>query len=105
MGRTGKLRSDGQDQPRDSDTQRVCDAGVAGAETRVAIRAEQFHDPDNGISGTPQTLREATLTYEMRPHEHLILKLETRYDRSTAAVFADDERDQFLALVGAVVTF
>lgn len=71
----------------------------------VAMRAEQFHDPDNGISGTPQTLREATLTYEMRPHEHLILKLETRYDRSTAAVFADDERDQFLALAGAVVTF
>ena len=71
----------------------------------VAVRAEQFRDPDNGISGTPQTLREATLTYELRPHEHLILKLETRYDRSTAAVFADESRDQFLALAGAVVTF
>ena len=27
-----------------------------------------------GISGTAQTLREATLTYELRPREHLILK-------------------------------
>jgi hypothetical protein len=41
----------------------------------------------------------------MRPHEHLILKLETRYDRSTAPVFGDGESDQFLALAGAVVTF
>ncbi len=71
----------------------------------LAVRAEQFRDPDSGISGAPQTLREATFTYELRPREHLILKLETRYDRSTAAVFADDERSQFLALAGAVVTF
>jgi hypothetical protein len=71
----------------------------------VAARAEQFRDPDNGITGAPQTLREATLTYELRPREHLILKVETRYDNSTAAVFADEKRGQFLALVGAVVTF
>ena len=71
----------------------------------VAVRVEEFRDPDNGISGTPQTLREATLTYELRPREHLILKFETRYDRSTAAVFADEKRGQFLALAGAVVTF
>ncbi|HEX2832674.1 MAG TPA: porin [Thermoanaerobaculia bacterium] len=71
----------------------------------LAIRAEQFRDPDAGISGAAQTLREATLTYELRPREHLILKLETRYDRSSARVFAGDERAQFLALAGAVVTF
>jgi hypothetical protein len=71
----------------------------------VALRAEQFHDPDNGISGAAQRLREATLTYEVRPQDHLILKLETRYDRSTAPVFADDRRTQFLALASAVVTF
>ena len=70
-----------------------------------AIRAEEFRDPDAGISGSAQTLREVTLTYEARPREHLILKFETRYDRSTAPVFADDERTQFLALAGAVVTF
>lgn len=71
----------------------------------LAIRAEHFRDPDAAISGASQSLREATLTYELRPHEHLLLKLETRLDRSTARVFADDEREQFLALAGAVVTF
>lgn len=69
-----------------------------------AVRVEHFDDPDNGISGTGQTLREATLTYEVRPGQHLILKLETRYDRSTAPVF-DGDRNQFLALASAVVTF
>lgn len=71
----------------------------------LAVRAEQFRDPDSGISGAAQTLREATLTYEVRAHDNLILKLETRLDRSTAPVFADDERTQFLALAGLVVTF
>jgi len=74
----------------------------------IAVRAEQFRDPEAGISGAAQTLREGTLTYESRPHEQLILKFETRYDRSTADVFGDrdDFTDkQFLALASAVVTF
>ncbi|MCU1347617.1 MAG: outer membrane protein assembly factor YaeT precursor [Acidobacteria bacterium] len=75
----------------------------------LALRAERFNDPRNAISGTAQRLREATLTYEVRPREHLILKLEGRYDRSTADVFAaaGDRRtnDQLLALAGVVVTF
>jgi hypothetical protein len=74
----------------------------------VAIRAEEFRDREAGISGAAQTLREATLTYEMRPRRNVILKLETRFDRSTAGVFNDgdghDDR-QFLAMAGAVVTF
>jgi len=71
----------------------------------LAVRAEEFRDPDAGISGAAQTLREATLTYELRAREHLVLKLETRYDRSTARVFAGDERAELLAIAGAVVTF
>jgi hypothetical protein len=71
----------------------------------IAMRAEEFRDPDDAISGTAQRLREATLTIEVRPREYLILKFETRYDRSTAAVFADDERHELLALASAVVTF
>jgi hypothetical protein len=71
----------------------------------VAVRAEHFRDPEAGISGTARTLHEATVTYEMHPREHVILKLETRYDRSTAPVFTDQERSQFLVLAGAVVTF
>lgn len=74
----------------------------------IATRIEEFRDPDGAISGTGQTLREATLTYELRPHDALILKFETRYDRSTADVFgkgssATDE--QLLAIASAVVTF
>jgi hypothetical protein len=74
----------------------------------IALRAEHFRDPHNGISGTPQTLREATLTYEMRPREQLTLKLETRYDRSTADVFGKgngSRNRQLLAIAAAVVTF
>jgi hypothetical protein len=71
----------------------------------LAVRAEEFRDRDAAISGTAQTLREATLTYELRPREHLILKLETRYDRSTARAFAGGKRTELLAIAGAVVTF
>ena len=74
----------------------------------IAFRAERFHDPDNGITGSAQTVREGTLTYETRPRENLILKLETRYDKSNADVFFENDTTtdrQFLALAGVVVTF
>jgi hypothetical protein len=70
----------------------------------VAVRAERFRDPDNGISGTAQKLTEGTLTYEYRPASNLILKLEARRDRSTANVF-DGSNTQTLVAGGAVVTF
>jgi hypothetical protein len=62
----------------------------------LALRVDGYSNPD---------VREATLTYELRPRDSLIVKLETRYDRSTARVFSDAERAQFLALGGVVVTF
>ncbi len=79
----------------------------------LVVRVEQFDDPDsgisNGISGTAQKLREATVTYEVRPADSLILKLEARHDRSTAAVFKKDadafNKRQTLVIFGAVVTF
>jgi hypothetical protein len=76
----------------------------------LALRAECFHDPDNGITGFAQTLWEGTLTFEYRPHPQLILKLEARFDHSTADAFsgpsADDPRhDQKLLVLGAVATF
>ena len=84
----------------------------AGVWTRYAIddrnafafRAERFRDPDAGISGFSQTLDEQTLTYEVRPQKHLILKLEARRDHSTAPVF-NNSTDQKLAIASAVVTF
>jgi len=87
-----------------------------GVRTAMALRAEYYDDEDGVISGTPQILRELTATFEVRPVDHLILKVEGRYDRSSAKVFAGDtldmagdalrdHRDQALFVVGAVATF
>lgn len=70
----------------------------------VAFRAERFRDPDAAISEFAQTLREETLTYELRARKHLILKFEGRRDHSTAPVF-NNSTDQKLAIASAVVTF
>jgi hypothetical protein len=64
------------------------------ARQALAVRIEEFRDPRNGISGASQTLREATLTYELRPGPHLILKVETRRERA-----------RFSPVASAVVTF
>lgn len=61
-----------------------------GRDFAVTLRAERFDDSDGAISGTAQELTEGTLTFEYRPSKHLMLKLEGRYDHSTAAVFATD---------------
>lgn len=83
--------------------------------TALALRAERYDDPDGAISGVPQRLHEITLTLERRPVAALLLRLEGRYDRSSAAVFASDtldgaglplrKRNQFLLLFGALASF
>lgn len=83
--------------------------------TALALRAERFDDEDGAISGTPQRLKEATATLEHRPAPPLIVRLEGRYDRSSADVFAGDrvgsdgqplrKRSQFVLLVSAVASF
>jgi hypothetical protein len=70
----------------------------------VAVRVERFRDPDNGISGFAQKLTEGTLTVEIRPRPHLIVKLEGRRDHSTANVF-EGSKNQTLVVTGAVATF
>lgn len=87
----------------------------AGAKTALALRLEHFDDADGAISATAQRLSEATLTLEHRPAPNLIVKLEGRYDRSTAAVFAGEamgsagssrrRKDQLLILLGVVAAF
>lgn len=57
----------------------------------VAARAEFYDDRDGLISGTAQRLVEGTVTLEVRPAEHLVLKLEARHDRSTTDVFGGSE--------------
>lgn len=70
----------------------------------LAARLERFRDPDAGISGFAQTLTEATLTYEVHPHPHLILKFEGRRDHSTAPVF-NRSQNQTLAIVSGVINY
>ena len=70
----------------------------------VAVRAEHFRDPRAGISGFAQTLDEQTLTYELRPRPHLIVKLEGRRDHSTLPVFSNS-RNQTLGIASAVITY
>ena len=79
----------------------------------VSARGEIYHDEDGVITGFAQTLGEGTLTVEATPWEHLLLKLEGRYDRSDSAVFfssggdptsPDLVKDQFIVLLSAVAT-
>ncbi|HXH40111.1 MAG TPA: outer membrane beta-barrel protein [Thermoanaerobaculia bacterium] len=75
----------------------------------IAVRIERFNDPEDGISGAPQKLTEATLTYEHRPVKNLILKVEGRRDHSTASVFTSGRngvsRNESIVVIGAVATF
>lgn len=81
----------------------------------LALRGGVFHDPNGVMTGTAQTVGEATGTLELRPTDGLSLKLEGRYDRSSAAVFGTRERaadgmmirskDQALIILGAVAAF
>jgi hypothetical protein len=83
--------------------------------TALALRGEYYDDEDGAISGIAQTLKEITLTLEHRPVPRLILKLEGRYDTSSALAFAGDaldqdgaplrKDDQLLILLGVVATF
>ena len=84
------------------------------SKTAFAVRGEYYDDEDGAISGTAQTLKEITGTIEHRSADHLVLKLEGRYDRSSADVFAGDageagsarhKNSQFLVLLGAVASF
>jgi Putative beta-barrel porin-2, OmpL-like. bbp2 len=81
----------------------------------TTLRAEYYRDSDGFISGVAQTLVEGTLTVEFRPWEILILKLEGRYDHSTAPVFNSGTvladgipnrvQSQGLIVLGAVASF
>ena len=70
----------------------------------LAVRGERFRDGDAGISGFPQTLTESTLTYELRPGRHLIVKAEGRRDHSTLPVF-HGSRNQTLVIASVVAAF
>lgn len=74
----------------------------------VSARAERLSDEDGAISGFAQTWDEASLTFELRPVERLILRLEGRRDRSDVGIFdeeGDPSRRQTLVILSAIATF
>ena len=81
----------------------------------AVVRGEIFRDAAGLISGTQQTLVEVTGTLAYTPWPPLLLKLEGRYDHSTADVFtgstqalgvpAQKLNTQVLLLLGAVAQF
>ena len=85
------------------------------SKTAFAVRGEYYDDEDGGISGTAQTLKEFTATLEHKPASSLLLRLEGRYDKSSADVFAGEvtgvdgsqlhKDSQFLLILGAVASF
>lgn len=85
------------------------------SKTAFAVRGEYYDDEDGAISGTPQTLKEFSATLDHRPASALVLKLEGRYDSSSADVFTGEtvgqdgkplrKDSQFLVLFGAVASF
>lgn len=81
----------------------------------LAARGGVFGDPDSAISGASQIIGEGTGTVDFRPAENYVLRLEGRYDRSTASVFGGSHlyadgtpvkvQGQALLLLSAVASF
>jgi hypothetical protein len=56
----------------------------------IAPRLEWFEDPQGFMTGTAQTLKEATLTGELKLGKGFICRVEFRHDRSDVASFKTD---------------
>jgi hypothetical protein len=54
---------------------------------RVSLRGEYVDDKDGFITGTPQKLKEGTLTFGYAPLKNFELRLEARYDSSDQSTF------------------
>jgi hypothetical protein len=58
---------------------------------RLGMRAEQFDDPDGARTGTPQRLREVTLTPSYRIGGHFVVRADLREDWSDRNTFNSHE--------------
>lgn len=81
-----------------------------GDPSTVTVRGEVYQDPQGFTSGTPQELKEVTLTYEFKGLANLVIRAEYRYDWSDAVVYdgiagAITRRNQSTLAAGAIVTF
>lgn len=57
---------------------------------QLAVRAEQFDDPDGARTGTPQRLREVTVTPTYRIGDHFIVRADLREDWSDGNHFTKE---------------
>jgi hypothetical protein len=53
----------------------------------LALRGDWFDDPQGARTGYVQSLKEATLTPEFRPHRNLVVRGDLRLDKSNRRVF------------------
>jgi len=60
----------------------TCTGGIA-----LSLRGESFDDRDGARTGTSQSLREITLTPEVRLGPSLLVRGDLRVDRSNHSVF------------------
>ncbi len=90
--------------------------GVAGYMRRQlndkqawVVRLEWFRDKNGFSTGVAQTVREATLTYEIKQNKHLLWRIEARYDKSNNPVFLNrggtTKKSQTTLLIGTVAMF
>lgn len=54
---------------------------------RISVRAEYLNDKDGFNTGTPQKLKEGTVTFGFAPVKSFELRIEGRYDKSDQATF------------------
>lgn len=74
----------------------------------MAARGEFLGDPDGWMTGTDALLSSATLTLDLQPVDHLVLRLEGRYDGSDERLFPkgldDTSQHQATVTLGVVVS-
>ena len=59
----------------------------------ISPRVEWFDDPQGFTTGTAQALKEGTLTFEVKPVDNLLWRIEYRRELSDAAVFQNEGGD------------
>lgn len=79
-------------------------------EFRMAVRGEILHDPDQYIGDGWDTLSTGTLTFDVRPIDNVIIRLDNRVEHANTEVFIQGSdatpgnRTWFSSVLGVVVT-
>jgi hypothetical protein len=72
----------------------------------LAVRGEQFKDPDGYRTGTPQTLNEFTVSPQFKLNSNVVIRPEYRYDCSDKKSFnSGKSKNQSTYGIGVMVNF